>query len=662
MINLFALLLSMWTDRRAATAAITVILLPILLGTAGLVTEYGYGLVRKVENQRVADAAAYSGALAYNTTITTSDGTAAMTASAVQVAALNGIAASQVVVALVPSPATATNSAVQVTLTDSVPLVFSRLLQAKSSLAVINRATVELTTEGQACVVQLNGGLNIGIGLDLGAVLNALLCAVSVNAAVSIPCGTGINTSRLSISTALPPDAPCNGLQAPVNQILKLLSKQATDPYALDVGIVAANARVTLDALLLSPLMVIANSGGDLTFGAGDLSVSLVTLNTLNPANHCGASKSGTIWTLTCTGTTLNFGKITVSSGYSLNFNTTGAATTQYTISAGVTNNGAIVRFPAGTFNIGQGIRTAAGSTTSFGSGAINVTAPLLTPACIDGGYYSICNAGTLSVAGPIAITLTSGIYNAANASATLGTGTANSFRVGTSSNGYALHAARPSKTIFGDASGTGTYQINGDIVGDGAAGTSGSCLVIGASSQHDINGNLLTADATVFGAGTYTVTGTVLLGINGTIDANCNGSTTGVSAANVTFVVGGAGSKMPSSGPCKLDLFCVAPGYQSVVFTAPTTAGPLAKVALVGPQLSAGGVLFTDGLANTSFSGLLYAPAGPVTITGSASIGNGVGQCLELVVNQLFVHGGNIFAAPCKSGAPTIRGTRLVD
>ncbi len=42
--------------------------LPLIVGFAALSTEYGYGLLVRDQNQRIADLASYAGALAYGNT------------------------------------------------------------------------------------------------------------------------------------------------------------------------------------------------------------------------------------------------------------------------------------------------------------------------------------------------------------------------------------------------------------------------------------------------------------------------------------------------------------------------------------------------------------------------------------------------------------------
>ena len=98
----------------------------------GLVAEYGHGLLTKVENQRVADLAAYAGALAYNTSNSTVD----MTTAANNVAALNNIPSSAVTVTLVTSPSGDGQSAVDVQISTQVPLLLSEILGSGPQLPV----------------------------------------------------------------------------------------------------------------------------------------------------------------------------------------------------------------------------------------------------------------------------------------------------------------------------------------------------------------------------------------------------------------------------------------------------------------------------------------------------------------------------------------------
>src|SRR5665213_2130055 len=76
-----------WRERRGSITVMAAMMFPVLIGVSGLGAEYGYGLLTRVENQRTADLAAYSGALAYGA----SSSTATMSSAVSNIVALNGI-------------------------------------------------------------------------------------------------------------------------------------------------------------------------------------------------------------------------------------------------------------------------------------------------------------------------------------------------------------------------------------------------------------------------------------------------------------------------------------------------------------------------------------------------------------------------------------------
>jgi hypothetical protein len=169
------------------------------------------------------------------------------------------------------------------------------------------------------------------------------------------------------------------------------------------------------------------------------------------------------------------------------------------------------------------------------------------------------------------------------------------------------------------------------------------TCLKVGASPYHDINGFFLTAGGNVLGSGIYTVTKYVSLGGSNGGNVTCWGASTGVSANNVTLVIGG--NTLDSSGHA----FYVGAGYSSVALTAPTS-GSTQNLAVVGPTSTsnAGTAVFTEGASNTSVSGAFYFPNGAVSLSGAASLGNGSGQCLELIGSQISLSGGSALGSIC--------------
>jgi hypothetical protein len=131
-----------------------------------------------------------------------------------------------------------------------------------------------------------------------------------------------------------------------------------------------------------------------------------------------------------------------------------------------------------------------------------------------------------------------------------------------------------------------------------------------------------------------------------------------GLRASDVTFVLGG--SQLPASGTCTGQAYCVAAGYSTVSTTAPSV-GPTAQFLAIGPQAASAraGALFAEG-ANTSLSGVFYFPNGPVALTGGASVGNGSGQCLQIIASRISLSGGTAAGSTC-AGIGSSAGNRSI-
>jgi hypothetical protein len=134
--------------------------------------------------------------------------------------------------------------------------------------------------------------------------------------------------------------------------------------------------------------------------------------------------------------------------------------------------------------------------------------------------------------------------------------------------------------------------------------------------------------------------------------DVSCNGSMVGVNASNVSIAVSGA--SLISGGSCNGMSFCINAGFSNVTIKAPTS-GTFANLAVIGPQSASikGGVSIAEGASNTGISGLFYFPNGPLTISGAASIGNGSGDCLQIIASQISLSGsGRATTSQCASGS----------
>src|SRR5579863_4913315 len=97
--------------RRGSVSVLAATMFPVMVGMAGLATEYGDALLTQIKAQRMADAAAWSGALAYNQ----AGSTASITNAANRIANVNGLATSAMAASLVSSPSGDGNNAVQAT-------------------------------------------------------------------------------------------------------------------------------------------------------------------------------------------------------------------------------------------------------------------------------------------------------------------------------------------------------------------------------------------------------------------------------------------------------------------------------------------------------------------------------------------------------------------
>lgn len=755
-------------DRRGAVSAIFAIVLPVALGTAGLVVEYGRGVLVKVENQRIADLSAYAGATAYNATSSQSS----MVAAAQGIAAINGVPASRTTVSLVASPTgTPSINAVRVQISTTVPLLFSRLVGATASLSVPAEAYAELRPSVDSCILALSATAS-GVAMTGGTQLQAPACAVASNASVSVPCGTTLRSVGVAYNSAAAPSAPCGGIVGPGGGAPTITKRATPDALAGNADLATARSRVATVGAMGSPVApapppapVVATPTG--TFRDIDLGYNDSATQTQATALGCTASKSGSTWTLNCgagahnfnnfsvgggltlamvgttatvynfaqplsTGPTISFGtgaftfmrglsigyggasfgagalsiigdlstsstatfgssNVTITGNATLgssatlsgtgtlavggNLTLSGASVAQSAIAVtgnfAVTTNAALTNLR--TLNVGGEMLVGSSGTMSFGGGSYAITGGLTTTgssrvtfgagtyrigrsssAC-NGSQFSICStAASLTFTGPSIFSLTSGISIGGGSTAALGdAGTANSFQIGAAPNGNAVQVAGGAQFRMGDAiAAASLFELGGNL---NVASGGGSCTVVGAAVHHDIKGSLTTAGATVLGAGTYTVYGSVGIGANGGGNVMCNGANVGLLAQNVSLIIGANGAGL--TGACSGQIFCVAAGYSSTVLTAPT-AGTYRRLALVGPA-NAGGALFTGGSASTTLSGLVYFPGGSVRLEGAASVGNGTGECLQVIGKDVTLNGGSMLASTCISGSST--GGRVV-
>lgn len=649
---------------------------PLLLGVGGLVLEYGGGLLDDARNQRVADMASYAGAIAY----VESKSETRMSQAAKSVAALNGVPASAVTASLVDSPKSSGAKAVSVEIRTDRELFLTKLLNPRDTLRVHAAAMAE-TGGGQAtpgCVLALDSG-QTGVTLSGGTELRAADCSVSSNNTITVPCGTYIKAIGVNYNSAAVPTQPCKGITNKDGGAT-IIAKQATaDPLAGHAGIAAAFKRFedfsTL-ANITAPAAPATVTGKDIEFAWNQSSTQNQAI-----ALGCTAAFANSKWTFTCpankkkidinemkigggiavdfavngaTDVTYNFNKklemqwSTAQFG-SGNFNFADAVITQGTTTFGsgtfnfgklLTLNGT-VSFGTGTFNASKGIVTGGGANATFGVGTFKIGQTEANNC--NNARYSICMGGgsTLTFGGPSSFELTAGFYNSGNSQITFGSGTGNSFKIRAASNGNAVDLGGGSRTLMADAS---VFQVKGHVNGGGG----GSCFVISAAAQHDIDGNFIASGAVLLGAGVYSVDGFFALGLGGGGNVTCNGQTFSVKGVDVSLILSG---KTNATGNCAGYAFCIAAGYSGVQLTAPQT-GALAKLAVAGPQLAArtGGASLTEGGSGAAISGAFYFPKGPIEMNGGSSMlgGGTADKCLQLIGSRITLKGGTSATSEC--------------
>lgn len=633
-------------DTRGAITILTAFSMVAVIGCSALALEFGYGLLRRVENQRVADIAAYGGALVYNSTGSTSS-----TSSAVgKIASLNGLASTAATSAVVSSPSGDGNQAVQVTVTTSDPLVLAKVVSASTTLPVSATAYAEIKASAPGCVIALSGS-GTGVSLTGGATLTASDCAVASNTTVTAhACSNTITTKYVDYNTTAP--NPSCALVPPSGTPSVKQSKVLTaDPLSGNSEVTGATSRISSVASMTSPAAPSVSAGSAVNFGWGSSPMSVGS-----PA--CTAVLSGSTWTVTCSGgSTFTFGTITLAGGITVNFNTGGSSSVTYNINGDIDgSSGTALSFGPGTYNIKGAIIAAGNMPISFGAGTFNIGTATNTSNCGNTNGYSICvnGSGRITFAGPSTFVLAGGIY--ANASGmppspalSLGYGTAtNSFTIGKSSNGYSLNQSNGS-TLFGNTN--TAFQIAGNL-----ATTGGTCVALPAAAQHDINGYLGAAGGVYLGSGVYTINGYVALGNSSGGDvSNCptSGTTTGLTGLEVTLVISGASAVSCGS---TASAFCLGAGYSRVTLTAPTSSSTLgsstAGLAVIGPQSSSNtaAAVFTSGATNTRISGAFYFPNGPVSMSGGAALHDTVdaSACLMLIGSQITLSAGSAAGTTC--------------
>jgi len=615
--------------KRGNIATITAICAPLLIGIAGLVAEYGDGLLVQVQSQRAADLAAYEGALAYSSTSSTSS----MTSAADSIGTMNGLTSGNLTVALVSSPTGDGNNAVEVTVSQSVPLVLSAVLKSGSSQNVSATSYAEITPNTAGCIVALSA-TGTGVTVTSASGITADSCAVESDNTVTASSASNITTIQVDYDSSTPPSATsASTIGPPTGKTLTETKEAVSDPFAGNSEVSTARARLASVEALTSPAAPTVPAGNNLTYSSSTFTGTL-------PAG-CSNSHSGSTWTLTCPSGTIDIGSLTVSSTATLTVATTGSSANTFNFHGAIslTSIGTLT-MPAGTYNILNGILISSSSAGTFGAGTFNVGPG--TTACTDGGDYSFCveSATNLTIGGPSTFVLSGGIYAGSSATIKLGSGTTNSYDIGESSNGNGATAASSSNLLFADATGSGDLF---EVVGNITAASAG-CLATPDAAEHDVNGAVIanSASNTTLGSGIWTIAD-YLDNESASGGSGCSGWSGGTADTGVTLVLGGVSTI--SSGTCSGDVICVL-SASSASMVAPTT-GPTAGFVVIGPATGSAGATF-EAASSGSFSGVVYLPNGPINVSSASGLGGGSGACLELIAAQVTVTSASATGSTC--------------
>lgn len=671
MCNLFAILRKLRADTGGSISIIAAFVLVGTVGVSALALEYGHALLQKTENQRAADLAAYGGALVYGSTSSSSDATSA----ANNIAALNGLSG-DATPSLVSSPTGDGNNAVKVTVTSNVPLLLARVLTTRTTIPVSATAYAEIKSDAPGCVIALSGS-GSGVTMDGGTSVTAANCAVASNQSVHLSGGAALVAQNVDYGGSAPDISGGATITPPVGDTLQMNHVTTPDPLAPASGspgsteVTNATARIASVSSITPPSARTVPSGTLVTFDSGGRrSATASSLTTIG----CSGSIASSVWTVTCSGTgPFNFGAVTNSSVAVNITNTSSGATYNFSglIDSGTSNSFTFNGGSNAIYNMAGGIYAHGTAAMSFSAGTFNIGTATCSSAPSPSTGYSICvgGGGSLTFGGPSAFTLAGGIYQGASGkpgsppvALSLGYGsTANTFDIGNSTNtAYSLDNANGA-TLFGDATGNGTVTCGSSsstfCMSGGITTSGGTCVAVGAAAEHDIRGSIDASGGLVLGSGIYTIDGYFALGASSGGDVpNCptTGTTTGLSALDVTLVIAGA-STVTCNGVAT-SAFCLGAGYSTVDLTAPTSSSVLgsstASLAVIGPQSSTNtaAAAFTTGATNTQISGAFYFPNGPVTMSGAASLHDTIdaSPCLELVGSQVTLGGGAADASTC--------------
>lgn len=638
--------------------------LPVLLAFGAFAIDLNHVLDQRLRAQMVADAAAQSAAMAY---FQASQSTTVLLPTAKDIAVANGLAASAITTAQSVASPTGSGNTVQVTVSTTVPFTLAKLFNRGSGFAIAATAyatlpasgTTTSTTQVSPCFLALSNN-STAITTSGGATINMAGCDAFSQGGISLD-STGVKVKSLvagsgSITNTYGyvwannityagswTNATWNTeIYRSTGSGIPTYTKTATtyaDAYAASNN-ATVDAAEDLIGTTTTPASISSPSGGC----PGAVAANFTTSQTL-PAgtyNYTTLNISGTAVVTYGNGSTINVCNGFTSNGSaSINF-----GNSNVTISGGFTGNssGSIV-FGNGNVYLGTGNIKFSAVSNAIGNGDININGNLvlagsagLTIGSGAHNFSSICMSATCG--GGYKLNVGTGAVNIRDGITVTGSST-----VAFGDGDYAMGKNSGSTNNCVDVAGSGIMIFgNGAFsCGGGITTAGGSRLVIGATTNHYFKGTVTIGGAALFGAGAYTIDGSLVDGTGGTtwpytspVTGVMYGSTIGgvaydIIGQNVTFVMSGA-----------LNLAGAAKTY----LTAPsstTTGGAIADLLVHSTTSSATG--WTGGSTNV-FAGLVHVPNSAVSMSGGNSTASG--GCFMLTAKTISITNGAATGSAC--------------
>ncbi len=219
------------SSRRGSVTVIVAILLPVIIGAAGLGTEMTFLLYQQRQIQVAADAAALGASMAV------SKGYPAPSTEAIGVAAalgfVDGVSGVTVTVKNPPSSGSHTSSAsaVEVIISQTPTLPIAQQVSAASF--VVNARAVALQSSGGFCVLSTDPSSSAaGVNINNGATVNLGSCGIAANAtsaqAITVSGGSTLTAQMVSVSGQV------SNVWSTINAAggIKVNQAAVADPYA----------------------------------------------------------------------------------------------------------------------------------------------------------------------------------------------------------------------------------------------------------------------------------------------------------------------------------------------------------------------------------------------------------------------------------------------